>query len=78
MKSSDTHRKLCSDTVDERTRGPHAAEGMVSGHKSWAKDKLMLWSKAVAMVTEVMTDPLLPAMMPARGIGRGELVVLLN
>lgn len=51
---------------------------MRAGHKSWAKDKLMLGSKAVAMVTEVMAAPLLPAMMPARGIGRGEPVVLLN
>lgn len=62
---------LSSDAVDERTRRAHAAEGMVAGHRSWAKDKLMLWPKAVAMATEVMAAPLPPAMMPIRGIGRG-------
>lgn len=64
--------------MNERTRGPCTAEGMIAGHKSWAKDKLMLWSKAVAMATVVMAALLLPAMMPVRGIGRGEPVVLLS
>lgn len=61
-----------------RTRGPHAAGGMIAGHKSQAKDELMFWSKAVAMATVMMAAPLLPATMPIRGIGGGYPVVLLS
>lgn len=64
--------------MDERTRGPHAAEGTITGHKSLAKDELMFWSKVVVMATVVMAAPLFPAMMPVRGIDQGEPVALLR
>lgn len=62
---------LSSDAVDKRTLRAPAAEGMVAGHRSWAKDKLMFWPKTVAMATERIAAPLLPTMMLVRGIGRG-------